>query len=739
MGKEEKSLINLRDDQRSIVAPLRSAPHTFIYSRDSLTSDQSFTCQIEIPKELREHSLFKAFVAFSKDLRFLRLASGSQYHYAQTLKYLIDFFELNENQTLLSEKNDRALSVHYLNHMIKSGKSQDAVYRNFSSIKTVLNFYTDRYRSDFKIEDHDDYLDDLVAQMPDLAQPESYPKKTFLDVFDVNHTDEEILISMRHVLAWFMLTIQNIREEFLQKNSDLATELFRFFNNSKAPYQNDVMKMYGSSYSFSDLSRHNGMYQRALLRLRNPILNEIMVMGSRNIGQLVVSGKRFSIWQVRRELECQFLSPKQYRYLKDEAISDNRLCARYKSKILGKSQNYINSTVFPVGCLFTSTLSERRALAWLLASDRVQASGQDEVKMDGMLFDMFDEQDSPKQLQIKFPKGRSKRPFKTPVYERGKDALFDVFYNFYLLRKSEPEYFNHSERPDFLLPSKWNKLSQRPAAFNTSSHLPLLLLGMPGTTMHERCVAEVEKAKPFLEVLRQSVETSTRYSKERSLHKRGKIDEVRAYPKTISLDIIAQTRAVMEDSPNDDRGITSELSAHNTQTHENTYLARSDISKNPTSTYATFAADVGDKMYELARKMGSFIKEEPEYNSKRIMERLGLSAPAPLDLDGSNELNEVLNLSKETGLASILNDGVNHLSKKYIVQSPVIAAIIISHSEHLDRIQNKFEKESDDEKIKVIVSHKIYLSSLLEKFSANHIKKGREIAKLLSLPYKSRV
>ena len=101
------------------------------------------------------------------------------------------------------------------------------------------------------------------------------------------------------------------------------------------------------------------------------------------------------------------------------SISDNRLLARYRSEILGKTQNHINHTVFPVGCLFTSTLAERRALAWLLASDRVQASGQDELQMDGVLFDMFDEQGSPTQLQIKFAKGRSKRDFKTPVYKRG--------------------------------------------------------------------------------------------------------------------------------------------------------------------------------------------------------------------------------------------------------------------------------------------------------------------------------
>lgn len=257
--------------------------------------------------------------------------------------------------------------------------------------------------------------------------------------------------------------------------------------------------------------------------------------------------------------------------------------------------------------------------------------------------------------------------------------------------------------------------------------------------MHERCVAEVEKAKPFLDVLSQSVETSTRYARERSLHKRGKIQEVSSYPKPISLDIIAQTRAVMEDSPTDDRGVTSELSAHSTKTHEDTYLARSDISKNPTSTYATFAADVGDKMYELAKEMGKFIKEEPEYNSRRMMERLGLSTPSPIDLDGSHELNEVLKISKESGLATILNDGINHLSKKYIIQSPVVAAIIISYSDHLDRIQEKLKQKTEPEKIKIIISHKLYLKSLLEKFHAKNIKKGKEIAKMLSLPYKSRV
>jgi hypothetical protein len=730
------------NSKNTTVSYIDNNPYRFTYIRESLTSDKKTIEHIDIPNELKGESLFMAFAAYSKEQEFLNLSSGSANHYGNTLNTLIEFFSKNLN--LLIEKNKKSLSVHYLVHLKDDlHKSSDSANRKFACLRMIFDFATDPLRSFFKSDHYEPFLKDLKSELPKKLKSNSNPKKTFSDVFKTEYTDDQVLMSMRRVLVWFIKTMQNIREEYLAENYDLAKSNFNIFDDGKTPHLNSIMTMASSSVALGQKKMANGYHLRSMLNLKSKIVNEMMFYANRKFNRRLSNGDTFNTWEIRRELEENFTTKEGRKKCVKGINRVNHLRTKYRSRIEKNTKfTSITQSVLPVGILFTTTLSERRAFAWLLASDRIQQSGFDKATLDDVLLDGYDSTGIPNKIQIRFNKGRSSKPdkadksFNTPIYQRGKDEIFDVYYTYYLLRKNEEKHFSKIERAGYLSPSKWNKLYQRPASLSQSTTLPLYLLGLPNTEMYRLCVQNVEMAEPFLEILNQSVLQSTRYTAGRSLKKmHGK--ELTEQNLPISMDLIAQTRAVMEDDESDQPRVTAEMSAHSLKTHNDTYIDRSDITKKTDSSIHTFGSDVGDKIYDLAKKMGEIVKSESDYNRTELIEKLGLCPPSTLTLDGSNEINEVINEAKSRGMGTGLIDEINISTDTFIVQDPVIATIIMSYINHLERIKTKIS--DNNIKLKLVISHQIYLESLLEKFHRKHIKKAKELVKEIKLPYRKKI
>jgi hypothetical protein len=61
----------------------------------------------------------------------------------------------------------------------------------------------------------------------------------------------------------------------------------------------------------------------------------------------------------------------------------------------------------------------------------------------------------------------------------------------------------------------------------------------------------------------------------------------------------------------------------------------------------------------------------------------------------------------------------------------------MSYINHLERIKTKIS--DNNIKLKLVISHQIYLESLLEKFHRKHIKKAKELVKEIKLPYRKKI
>ncbi|MCF4174888.1 hypothetical protein [Vibrio sp. McD22-P3] len=729
---------NINEHKIANVHYIDANPYRFTYVRDSDVNDDTTIAHLDIPIELRDAGLFEAIAAFSKTRKFTAFASGHQQAYKSLLCLLIDCF--SGNPSLIQSFDDRAISVHFMKYLKSSNKSSNRIKSVISLVRVVLEYANDELGSFKKSRHYNPYLAQLLANLPNVKVTEKIPKKTLSDVFDTDYTDEEILISLRNVLTWFLTSMSDIRKRYLAVNHDMAVDIFHTLDNGKLAHSNSVMKMDANSgrHSCFTLNQTNGYHLRALLDLKCSMVNEIVFYSSRSFRKKLINSELYNVWQIRRELEANFFKPIHKRFVKGDVDRTNFLRNRHKSKLMGnKVIASVRNHTLPIGFMFTSSLAERKALAWLLASDRVQPSGFDYIQFSDVMLDGFNQKNEPNKIQYKYGKGRAGRPFVTPIYNKHEDEIFDVYYDFYQLRMREDQYLSAVERMDYLMPNRYGKLHQAPNAICQTTHLPLILLGVKGTEMQKRCLKEVSNAQPFLDILEQSVTQSTQWRDQRSIYKTHGTPPVTGRNLPISMDVIAQTRAVMEEDEFDDAAVSAELCAHSEETHQAVYVDRSDISKKPEAEIYSFGANVGSKMYDLAKKMGDLVDRQPTASKTLILSELGLEHGVSKTLEGSSEFNDLLFKAQQTGLGTGLVGSMNTSSETLIVQDPTIAAIIISFGDHLDRVKSKLDASSVE--FKLLVSHQLYLESLLERFHRKNIQLAREIAQDLKLPYRSRI
>ena len=79
---------------------------------------------------------------------------------------------------------------------------------------------------------------------------------------------------------------------------------------------------------------------------------------------------------------------------------------------------------------------------------------------------------------------------------------------------------------------------------------------------------------------------------------------------------------------------------------------------------------------------------------------------------------------------------MNGQSDIYIVQEPIVAAIIISYLNCLNRVRDHLATRGEKLKLKLVITHQIYLETLLDRFHRKDLKKGSEIAATLNLPFR---
>jgi hypothetical protein len=707
----------------------------------SHTSDELLVKKIKIPETLQKHPLFLGFAFYSHSNEFNGYSISTQLRYSETFRLLIKFAL---NDPVKSDANDIGLvTPNFKNFLRGRGLTANPVIEHLSRCKTVLKYVCDPQNT-FACEDNKQVKLALIRDHVRVPERVKYQiRNSLIDIFQNDqYSDEDILISLRSVCMWYLNKIGSLRKRFFSEFPELAKEVLNF-DTGESIYKSDLMN-FGNIEKKETIEKKVLMakFINALNMLDEKIFKEFVFFNNCHYQKLLFQGKEILFSDMEDEIEAMFGTKASC--IKLSQIHNHKfeekswVMATYKSPFVNKKTRMRTLKIFPPGALYTATYAELMMLSWLLASERIQSSSQDNIRVSDIRLVHDKRGKHPKSMQLTWIKDRSRgKKFGSAIYHSN-EAFFEAVMNI-LFVNEKSQLLKSPSRPNMLLPILNDHLCRKPMELYPSHLSPIFLLAIPGTVTNDCCRNEGYKPEAFLELLnyvvRKRVKLEPIISPKCNRYKFENVQVVRlANAPKITTSTIAQSRALFEDIDTDDLTVTASLSAHSVSTHKGTYADRVDISKRNITKKSNFGEVVGDEMISMAKSIAGFRDNVEILKPYEIYKRIGISCPS-LDDEGSlSKLNDFLILAEKEGFDIGIIGDISNNYDTFIIQSPITAALITAYIEHIDSELPNISVDSS-EKAKLVYIHKIYLDQLLSCFPGKVITQGRQINLNCQFPF----
>ena len=351
-------------------------------------------------------------------------------------------------------------------------------------------------------------------------------------------------------------------------------------------------------------------------------------------------------------------------------------------------------------------------------------------------FDNLDRNKS-KSVQLTWQKDRSRGvKFSSATYSY-KDPVFKCIESI-IFTKEKSLLLKNPSRKHYLLPIKSNKLLHLGSRLSLSSVLPLWLLINESSAWNRRCRNDVRHSAPFLSLLKKSLLLFVKHDEANDeIRNKRKTNSTKTYTnpvqvRHVSIDAVAQSRAILEGSIGDDLTVTASLAGHSKKVHVSSYIDPKPHSKIPSS-QALFGSQVGDELINLAKKYMGFKNKVEFLNETEIDEKLGITTESYNESDGVTRLNNIhMNAKKQGFNVGVLGE-INDNYTTIILTTPITAALIISKIEHIKNSQERLRQDSK-ERLEISKIELTYLEYILSQFRNKTILNGKDLLKQYDFP-----
>jgi hypothetical protein len=165
-------------------------------------------------------------------------------------------------------------------------------------------------------------------------------------------------------------------------------------------------------------------------------------------------------------------------------------------------------------------------------------------------------------------------------------------------------------------------------------------------------------------------------------------------------------------------------------------MARKDPSKYTDSESTKIPAKIGSAMFDLAKKYLRIEKDIEAISGEEFKKMMGLPY-SKFKLDNGQSYNDFLIKCKEDGLDIGMLGFISSNTKTYILTTPISAAFLLLHIEHLEDSIPIDNEELDNidlpMPIQIDVMKLFYLKSLIKEFPGYIVKEGKEKMKELEI------
>lgn len=695
---------------------------------------------VEIPEQWKETPVCLVIIEFLKSEHFKTFNASHQYG---TLRKLLPFFEFLENGNLDPSDDSRALVYPlYLNHVKKKGGIW-AVYDRIGAVRQVLNWAKDQSLKDITVNGWNDNTRAIQRSIPKLDKPRSARKISMSQLFEsIDHTDYALLKGLRCVSAWYLIEAKRQREYLRSKLPEVLDMISTW--NDPDPFGSPFYSFPGTS-ARARLKKDPNINMERVKTIYAKIIKAVLDSDDALLIERLYYSKPRKISLLKENTQWSVSVGQMKREIESWLRGDGQLRISYKDLDTSKETSMHGINTVALTHFVLPSEAEETCMYWLLASDRIQATGIANLELNHIHKDE-------KEIQItEYEKNRSTvKTRQSVLYKRG-SAIFDALNHYYDLMKDVPNYFDLGERNNFLIVRKSNAivLSQRALSKETGL-LPLQLAGFNGSHSYAKCLEEYPEAKPFLELFKMTIDRSiavmdgnARYNKDTYDGNKGKRSEYKI-PASISIsaDLIANSRANVNhargNALEEDVDVVAYQSAHSAETMHNTYKDRT-VTKEKILKDGKFAARVGDLMMEDAEKVRSMLEGVETISLDEVSDKLGLTSHLKKASD-AEAVNSILEEAQLHDYVTSMFGEVTKESKTFIVMTPLTAALILGYINHIDDNLPRITNDNPS-RTKGLQVHKAYLIEVLNRFPANfklqaeQMLEGETTGKKVIFPY----
>ncbi|MDI1330146.1 hypothetical protein [Pseudomonas sp.] len=651
-------------------------------------------------------------IAITNKIKQLRTFKDNS-NKVRTSNVLVKFCDFTQN-TYESELDvPTTLLVEYATHLSSTTSYSASTINSFTrTIKSSLTeakssawigtLSADRYRHYLKVITETIFIPEETLTIPRLAMSQLLP--------DMRLDDSELTDSLIHFCVAFLESMKKQRDYFLS-NHFTAEKLKSFL------LTNEIWESNAFKWDAKSIPSNFDPIFNAIICSENGVLIERLLCSR--------AAYRNSLYSA----SIPSLDERLYIDLKTGLYAYGGI-RRYSTILTEEFYPTFDDIGFDF--ILKATDAEEICLSWLMASDRIQQSGLNNLLIG-------DIEVTPSNCTVMYTKKRAGEDVRDSTSHRANSWQYKI-YSYYKNLRNEIASISPKGRENYFF-SKSN-------LFNLPQHLtslalrPIQIACIPNSRFHAEITEHSPKSNLFCEFFyaflkRNSEITIARRSSGNTLQEPipnepfyKANDEQRL---TLTPNTVAQSRAIIDSEPSTNsksytRYSESVVDAHNTAhnefTKEVTYKGRSETLHRQNSR-VLFTNAVSELQENDARKVLSLFENTKIVSLDDLKRELGWQT----NLVGENHIqqfNALVSTAESHGYHCTPFGSLNSANdnKRIIVITPITAALLTSF---IETCQEEIEKAENEERKLSIILQKTYVRLLLERFDKKSIAEGLEL------------
>lgn len=694
------------------IAPLNSDPTSVqisVLSKHTRKKDRVTIIEtLTVPSTLINDPLCLALIAYCKSECFFNLSPATRKNKFTFFNGLFSFLDKSYGEQHICDVT--AIHPDYINY-IKNKKRH--ISDNVASVNVALKWYINQKNQN---SEHIARVKAIQARIPKISRDRGKPTQALSELVESIEYDDATLIKSLREFSVVMLKIMGEQRDYLLSFPEIIEA------KSSLPYLSEEIRSLIKRGTINSKKVSSELTQKYF----KPIWDAISCSNDGLLIERMLLNCSYTRSHIQNREEPMLLD-EQKELLKQHLKRDGSLrssCSDY-CNIAAKKRDIVSVAKFSnlsYESLSKPTKVEEVLISLLLASERIQLSGQFELSID----DYYITGDTG---SWDFSKNRSiakEHPSRVYTINSLVHHTYLKYIQLCLSANSQTLSIGRA------LQTTQTRLTYRHGA----EYDPYLSVTLKGSYLRNWLLKKHPTTKPFIDLLTNICEQNDLLYNSYGKHNGGM--------KSIGLSFVAQSVAInfrrrnlhKKEDAYERYGqniVNAALDAHTPEIKKNIYINRSETITR-INERKWFSETVSEEMVKDALNIKAALStsETKVMSLSEVRELLGLKRVTP-NLDEMSNLGDFLDECAETGHGTGYFSEVTLDSKKIVVELPITAALMLSY---LHALEKEFKKDTyiSNRRKTYMLSRYIYIDETLNKFEPTVIDQGKKLLEQFEIP-----